>query len=380
MTSPEQLRDVELEGYWDFLNAIPNRRRKVPVPRQLIRLMAGGARRGVIATLLGHLLRGLFYRSGQCVPNGAVTTAWIAETFEVGEATVKHARAHLVQLGVLEPLPTPQLVMNRIGRWFRFNLTWERPAALVEGSKPVDNSESPQHESTPPRPVPDTASTPPEINRNLLSGDRNQKPGSARPTGSFSSKEGKLGKPNIQHVTQTDLDDTGRLLELFDQAIRSKLVDGGQHDRLRFVGAAEHARTIGSVNPPGLFAWIVRKRRWSYITDGDEDAANKRLKRHLYGDTSERAKESPRPKPRSPFDELSEDARFVQAVQRVLPQRGLRGDAFTYLRRERPEWTRERWDAACNEVIRARAKHAQSEFGVEAALPSEFGSLLVGNA
>ena len=379
-TSPEQLQVVELEGYWDFLGSIPNRRRKVPVPRQLIRLMAGGARRGVIATLLGHMLRGLFYRTGQCSPNGAVTASWIAETFAVGEATVKHARAHLVRLGILEPLETPQLVMNRIGRWFRFNLDWERPAALTEGSRAVDNSEAPRTESTPPRAASDTASTPPEINRNLLTGAKNQNPGSARPTGSFSSKEGKVQKPNIRNVLREDLDDTARLLELFDQATRAKLVDGGQHDRLRFVGAAEHARTIGSVNPPGLFSWLVRNRKWGYITDGDEDAANRRLKRHLYGDTNDRPKASLRPKLRNPFDELSDDARFAQTVQRVLPQRGLRGDPFSYLRRERPEWTRERWDAACDELVRARTQQARLESGVDGTLPSMFGLVLTGEA
>lgn len=374
-TSPEQLRDADLQGYWDFLGEIPNRKRKVPVPRQILRLMAGGARRGVIATLLGHMLRGLFYRSGKCSPNGAVAASWIAETFGVGKATVKHARAHLVELGILEPLPTHQLVMNRLGRWFRFNLEWERPAAVRPSA--VDNSEAPVSESTPPQAETDPVPTPLEKNRNLLTGDKNQKPGSARPSGSFSSKEGKVQKPNIRNVLREDLGDTARILELFDQAVRAKLVDGGDHDRLRFVGAAEHARTIGSVNPPGLFNWLVRNRKWGYITDGDEDAANLRLKRHLYGDAYDRSKDAPKPKARNPFNELSDDARFAQAVQRVLPQRGLRGDPFSYLRRERPEWTRERWDAACDELVRARTQQAQLESGMETAIPL-FGTALAG--
>jgi hypothetical protein len=353
--SPEQLRGVELPRYWEFLEAIPNRRRKVPVPRQVLRLLAGGARRGVIATVLGHMLRGLFYRSSLCCPNGAVTTSWVAETFGVGEATVKHARAHLVELGLLEPLPTPQLVMNRIGRWFRINLHWERPGA--EQPVPVDNSEPPQAESTPPRAESTPVSTPLEENRYLPTGAKNQKPGSARPSGSFSSKGGEAAKPSLRNILREDLGDTGRLLELFDQATRAKLVDGGDVDRLRFVGAAEHAKTIGSVNPPGLFAWLVRNRRWSYVTDGDEDAANQRIKRHLYGDLSARPKAAP--KPQNPFEDLSEDARFVRMATQLLPQRGLRGDPFVYVRRERPEWTRERWDAACQELDAARLEQAR---------------------
>jgi len=376
VTSPEQLHEVDLPGYWKFHGEVPNRKRKVPVPRQILRLMAGGARRGVIATLLGHMLRGLFYRSGQCSPNGAVTAAWIAETFDVGHATVKHARAHLVELGILEPLPTHQLVMNRLGRWFRFNLEWERPAAVRASA--VDNSEAAEQESTPPPPVSDPISTPPEINRDLLTGANNQKPSSARPSGSFSSKGGKATKPSIRNILRHDLDDTARILELFDQAVQAKLVDGGELDRLRFVGAAEHARSIGSVNPPGLFSWLVRKGKWCYVTDRDEDAANQRLKRHLYGDAYDRSKQPPRPKPRSPFEDLSEDARFAQSLQRVLPQRGLRGDPFGYLRRQRPEWTRERWDAACDELVRARTQQTRLESGVEASLPSVLDSVLQG--
>lgn len=354
-SSPEQLVDVDLSGYWEFHRAVPNRRRKVPVPRQVIRLLAGGARRGVIATVLGHLLRGLFYRSGECTPNGAVAVSWVAETFGVGEATVKHARAHLVDLGLLEPLPTPQLVMNRIGRWFRFNLEWERPGTTT--AAPVDNSETTQTESTPPRAESTPVSTPPRQNRNLPSGTKNQKPGSARPPGVFTSKGGKAASPNLRHIEREDLDNTARLLELFEQAAKAKLVDGGEVDRLRFVAAAEHARTIGSVNPPGLFAWLLRRRRWTYLTDRDEDAANRRLKEHLYGDQGPR-RDAPS-KPRNPFEDLSDDAQFVQTVTRVLPQRGLRGDPFAYVRRARPEWTRERWDAALQEFEQARVEQSR---------------------
>ena len=42
----------DLEGFWRLLEAIPNNRRKVPVPRTAIQLLAGGARRGVIVTVL----------------------------------------------------------------------------------------------------------------------------------------------------------------------------------------------------------------------------------------------------------------------------------------------------------------------------------------
>lgn len=352
--SPEQLRVDELDGFWRLLEAIPNHRRKVPVPRTFLQLLAGGARRGVIATVLGHLLRGMFYRAGLCSPNGAVKASWIAETFGVGEATVKHARAHLVQLELLLPLETPQWVMNRDGKWFRWNLEWQRPAAL----RAVDNSAATARESTPPQPVSGPQSTPPDSDGELSSRAKNQKPGSARPTGVSNSKEEKLEPPSLRHVLREDLDDTGRLLQLFEQASRAGLVDGGDYDRLRFVGAAEHARTIGSVNPPGLFAWLLRKRRWDYVTDGDEDAANRRLKEHLYGASYQRRSEPP-PR-RDPEAGLSEDARFVRAARQVFRQRGLHQDPFGLVHRKRPEWTRERWDAACRELDTVRLEQARA--------------------
>lgn len=358
-SSPDQLRVEDLADFWRLLEAVPNNRRKVPVPRTALQLIAGGARRGVVAVLLGHLLRGLFYRSGLCCPNGAVKSSWIAETFGVGHATIKHARAHLVGLGLLEPLETPQWVMNRNGKWFRWNLDWQRPAAVAA----VDNSpavgEVAAHESTPPPAAPTPVSTPPDSDRELSSRSKNQEPGSARPTGVSTTKVGEEGRPSLKHIVPQDLSSTSRLLQLFDQATKAQLVDGGDRDRLRFVGAAEHARTIGSVNPPGLFAWLVRNRRWDYLTDSDEDAANRRLKEHLFGVPAERRRAEP-PAPRRTLDELlSEDARFVRAAQQLFRQRGIRQDPFAAIHRERPDWTRERWDAAVRELEAQRLQQAR---------------------
>ena len=52
--------------------------------------------------------------------------------------------------------------------------------------------------------------------------------------------------------------------------------------------------------------------------------------------------------------ELSDDARLVQAVREVAARAGLRGDPFPLLKREKPEWTRERWDRAVAELEAGR--------------------------
>jgi hypothetical protein len=150
-----------------------------------------------------------------------------------------------------------------------------------------------------------------------------------------------------------DLKDTGRLLALYNQAIARSLVTTSERDRLRFVGAAEHARAIGTRNPCGLFVRLVRCGLWSFLTQDDEDAANDRLKRHLYGNPlASNEPPSSYPTVRA-IETLSEDARLVRSIRTALARTSYRGDTFPLLKRERPEWTRERWDRALLELEQA---------------------------
>ena len=161
-----------------------------------------------------------------------------------------------------------------------------------------------------------------------------------------------LPEPTLRDVRSEDLTDTGRTLALYGQAVAAGLVTGSEADRLRFVAAAEHARVIGTTNPCGLFVRLVRRGLWAFLTQDDEDAANARLKRHLHG--APRPPSAARPAP-APRPVVSPDARLVEAVLGAARQAGYRGDAFYLLKRERPEWTRERWAGALAELSGARA-------------------------
>jgi hypothetical protein len=154
-----------------------------------------------------------------------------------------------------------------------------------------------------------------------------------------------LPSPSLADMRIEDLKDTGRLLDLLGQAIDRKLVGSSEADRLKFVGAAEHALAIGQGNPPGLFAYLVRGGCWRYITQGDEDRANARIKAFLRGpEPSPMAKASPS------GPALSEDARMVGEFRRVFAVAGYRLDPFPQVRRHDSSWTRERWDAALAEL------------------------------
>ena len=84
------------------------------------------------------------------------------------------------------------------------------------------------------------------------------RPGVATVPGSPARLARSPGKPDLRNVVPEDLKDTGRLLELYDQAVELGLVTASEWDRLRFVAAAEHARIIGTQNPCGLFVRLVR--------------------------------------------------------------------------------------------------------------------------
>ena len=131
------------------------------------------------------------------------------------------------------------------------------------------------------------------------------------------------GKPCLRNVVSEDLKDSGRLLELYDQAIVRGWVTASERDRLRFVGAAEHARVIGTRNPCGLFVRLVRCGLWSFLTQDDEDVANVRLKRHLYGAASER-RVPKSPPPRAVEGSLKTLLWFVRFA-RWCPGRGIEG-------------------------------------------------------
>jgi hypothetical protein len=117
-TSPADLRGLhDLAGLHAMYQAIPNYHRRVPVPRQAIRLIAGGLKASVIATMLGHLIRCLYYGAHRCRSGGWCKASWIAEVFGVDLRNVKAARKHLVAIGWLQTVPTPQRLCNRWGTY-----------------------------------------------------------------------------------------------------------------------------------------------------------------------------------------------------------------------------------------------------------------------
>jgi hypothetical protein len=352
--SPEELKVTDTSRLHDMLESIPNNRRRIPVPRRMVRFLAGARRRCLMATILGHLVRCLYYRKGGCTGKGCCTSTWIAKVFGVNSSNVKAARQYLAEMGWLTLLETSQHVRNRYGQWVTINLDWpgeDTHQRAIVAACSTSGREPSGSRSQPPEPLSTTESRPPLGNKKPFQEHKHQKPTSGGPAGIDQANE-KTDTPTLHHIVSDDLRDTARLLTLFEEAHQEGFIGGNESERLTFISTAEHARFVGSTNPCGLFAQLIRRRLWHFVTADDEDAAQRRLKEHFYGSTSER---------RAPVytrGGLSDDASFVAVLQARMRQRGFYGDVFPLLHVERPEWTRERWERALTELEEGRRKQA----------------------
>jgi len=221
-------------------------------------------RPAVVGTAIGHLLRCMYYRAGECKARGLCKASWIAETLELDERTVKAARSTLIRDGVMVREATPQRVMNRWGVAVRFNLEWSQ---VGQGTVPG---------SPPPGRISTTERPPPKRTGNSLPRSENQKPGVPVPSGVC----GRRGEPpRLSAVVPDDLRSRSRLETLRLEAVSKGLLGPSEADRLKFMAAAIHARRVASRNECGLFAAVVQRGLWHVIDHRHEEATRLRLSR-----------------------------------------------------------------------------------------------------
>jgi hypothetical protein len=402
-TSPTDLRGLhDLSAFHTMVGAIPNPARRVPVPRQALRLIAGGCRPSVIATILGHLIRCLYYREHRCISGGWCKASWIADVFRLDLRNIKAARKYLVVMGWLQLRPIPQSLCNRWGSYTLINLSWTR--ATMATAAQDDAQTPPSSSPLPPALCTPTSPPPSKEHREPLQDPHHQKPTppadlilpplslhhTAPTTGGAASgvkkqlkdKKPPLRAPTLEHIMPEDLQETARLLALFAQAQTHGLIGKSDSERLTFLGLAEHAKVVGSANPCGLFATLVRRQCWHFVTDSDEDAAHQRFKAYLYG-TDHQTRDSPQPhglvQP-----ELSKDAAIVRYLQTQFARAGFDGDLFGLVRQDDASWTRERWDHAVRELEQARCAWQQTRalnrLGDLTAFGEPLGSLVSTNS
>lgn len=337
--SPGELTVQDTRSLSQLLDQIPNHRRRVPVPRRVVRFLASGPRRVLVATIAGHLLRCVYFRSGACRFDGSCKASWIACVFGVHARNVKAARRELIGLGWLVEEAVPQWYLNRYGARTVVNGQWRPPTPTANAS-----AVNPPPLHRPNRPN----SPPPESDKKLLYSkeEKHQEPAFRRTAGVFkNSGQGNLQSlPSIRNVKPADLKDVGRLLRLFEEAAKVGLIAHTDLDRQRFVGAAEHACAVGKSNPCGLFVWLVRNKRWHHITERDDHTAQVRMKTFVRNLETRSLQRPPTP------TVLSPDARFARSLLSALRKKRVSQDPYPELSRMRPEWTPERWQRALTEL------------------------------
>lgn len=253
--SAGDLRLSDSTAYYEAFGKITNRRRRVPVPRRILRMVSAGARSTLIATTIGHLLRLAYCRSGECRLDGCCKSSWLADVFGVDVRSVKTARAYLIEIGWLRPEEMPQWYLNRYGWRGAVNPTWND--SVVEKRSPQIHRK-------------DTKRSPLREYKKLSSRTCTNQKLAERDPGGVCKKRW------LKNVNAKDLVCQKGRRALFRRAVESGIVSNDGASFRYFVAAAERSRRLATRNPAGMFAWLVSNRCWGHLSDVDLNATKRR--------------------------------------------------------------------------------------------------------
>lgn len=381
---------------------VERRGRLVPFPREVLKLLAAHTTKARLACLIAHSLRVLHGGGRTNVRcSGRAKASAIAEAFGISERSVHRERRALREMGLLNHLQEPdkQWAINTHGARFVWNLEWRRPGQNDPSGKPeaapVENSPVGEETSTCLSVAEPSAGT-------CLSGLKTRTSSSSKMistqtthAGGDGSSTKKQGRGSSKHLTVADLRDDERLQRLFEREVALGNFSAGEASRLSYWSAAEHALTVGTTNPCGLFVetlksfklrddpppGLPRKRRlWQFLTLADEDSARARLQRFdgrsrpaRQGGGVEREQLGNNQESAYPRDELSPDALLVGRLRRRFA--GLSdAEILSQLQRQCSAWTDRRWLDARTELATQHLRRPTREDGT----PSSAATVLQG--
>jgi len=136
-------------------------KRLIPVPRQVLKFLAGCTRPALAKTVIAYLLRGLsLERTGKVKSAGTVKISWICALCRISERAARAARAELIRLGwITKDTGSFQRKLNRDGAYFVIDPAWRR---VFNRSAPLEARKS-------------TGSAPPKEKQETPYGSKNQK-------------------------------------------------------------------------------------------------------------------------------------------------------------------------------------------------------------
>lgn len=246
-----------------------NTGRRLAVPRPVLRVLARSATPSLAATVFGYLIQCVWWRDNVLHVHGSCTAAFVSKRFGVDPRSVKRARSELRRIGWLVPAGTRRLEAE--GDTLP-NLLW---SGIPE--KCGSTQAAPRTCLSPLPPKRDTKMSPHTTCTQLRSGSKYQQPGS-RPLAGIQGGMGEVPRPCLSNVRLMDLSSVERMNALFEEATATGRLTLSPADRLRFFAVAARALRLGSRNPCGFFAAVVRRNLWHVISQADEDRAIHRLR------------------------------------------------------------------------------------------------------
>jgi hypothetical protein len=178
---------------------------------------------------------------------------------------VKAARKELAELGWLELAESDHWHRQRWGQTVVVNLGWQGPG---EGW--------PRSDFSPRAKLSTTGFSLPDIKQETPSESRYQK--LTTPERSGLNGEGEA-KPSIRNIKLEDLLRFSRTEELYRQAVAAGWMKHSESQVLNWIGAAVRAKCVAG-DQVKVFAGIVRKGLWRYITQEQEERARSALLRY----------------------------------------------------------------------------------------------------
>lgn len=365
--SPDSLAVEALPLVQEMQAQMPARRAFFPMPRPMLRLLAGGVKRSVLATVFAHLLRCPHLKAGVWDPSGMCSASWVSEAFGLSVSSVRAARAHLIhELGwlVSEHEDQQQWHKNRFGGRFAINLAWtaQTPGEVAQQARAVELSTA---ESGPPNPRFGPESGGPESDQpspsEIHQSDLSRAKAPEGPQADFFKQAEGQGKPEaadaprLRDIKRCDLTDVGRVMELFEQALvcpqwskRGWTPKEDSHlERLNWAAAARRAHVRGSTNPCGVFVHLVSQRKWEHVSNEDEDAVRGAFSRWVTPVLPAGVEETRAGMPEL-RSALSADGAVIRRIENALRERApqtSRAEVDGYLKSQ-AGWGSERIEAA----------------------------------
>lgn len=367
-TSIEQVRIEEISTFWPFFKTLNEADRcAVPVPRRMLRALAGGFSRAMTGYILTALTRSVFYqaKSKRYRIDGRMKLGHMAQALGISRRQMSDARARLIELGWLQPLEVPSWARNRWGVHDIVNVDWkttspesalptESADEIVENSTETQGrdegksaSPQPQNKGKSASPYKQTSSSLMNLKNRDLRCKAPEQPGVFTKTNKKKKKLKPTDKPNIRDIQPEHLRDVTTLLDLHRQATEQGLFPGGESGQFDFVSLANRARSQGRA-PEKLFFWLVKHRSTDRIRFADEEAARSLLREYREGPA---ARQQERRQP----SEFSEEERFVQACLQVGKQH--RREPFQIAQAAKG-WNEKQWEDA---VMRFRQQQFERQ-------------------